>query len=91
MIGTFFDLLGGWKEVRAYAGFSYQASRKGKRRIVPIEGWRNRGLADHQWVDTGTFADDRISVERFRDYQHMTSRAKPKRARLAKVDFAYTR
>jgi hypothetical protein len=89
MIGTLFDFFGGWREVRTTAGFSYQVSRKGKRRIVPIEGWRNRGLIDHQWVDTGTFADDRISVERFRDYQHVTT--KPKRQRLAKVDFAASR
>jgi len=91
MIGTLFDFIGGWREVRAYAGFSYQASRKGKRRIVPIEGWRNRGLPDEHWVETGVFADDRLSVEKFRDYQHVTSRTPPKRQRLAKADFALTR
>ena len=91
MIGTLFDFIGGWREVRAYAGFSYQASRKGKRRIVPIEGWRNRGLQDEHWVETGVFADDRLSVEKFRDYQHVTSRTPPKRQRLAKADFALTR
>jgi hypothetical protein len=86
MIATLFDLLGGWKEVRTYAGFSYQMSRKGKRRIVPIEGWRNRGLVDQQWVETGMFADDRISNERFRGFEHTPRPAK--RKRLAKVDFA---
>ena len=85
------DFIGGWREVRAYAGFSYQVSRKGKRRIVPIEGWRNRGLQDEHWLETGTFADDRLSVESFRDYQHVTSRKPGKRQRLAKVDFALTR
>ena len=90
MIGTLFDLIGGWREVRTSAGFSYQVSRKGKRRVVPIEGWRNRGLPDEHWVETGVFADDRLSVERFRDYQHVASR-KPKRERLAKMDLALTR
>ena len=89
MIGTLFDLIGGWREVRTSAGFSYQVSRKGKRRIVPIEGWRNRGLPDDHWAETGTFSDERLSVERFRDYQHMTTKAK--RQRLAKVDFALNR
>ena len=91
MIGTLFDFIGGWREVRSSAGFSYQVSRKGKRRIVPIEGWRNRGLPDESWVATGTFADDRLSVERFRDYQHVASNKPSKRQRLAKVDFAMNR
>jgi hypothetical protein len=60
-------LIGGWREVRASMGFSYQLSRNGKRRIVPIEGYRKRGLADEQWVATGMFADDGLS-ERFRDF-----------------------
>src|SRR4051812_31191840 len=50
MIGQLFDLLGGWKELRATGGFSYQVSRNGKRRVIPIEGYRNRTVADHGWV-----------------------------------------
>jgi hypothetical protein len=85
MIASLFDLLGGWRDVRASGGFSYQVSRSGKRRIVPIEGYRKRGLADHQWVDTGTFADDGLS-ERFRDFSYQPPKT-PKRARPAKADF----
>jgi hypothetical protein len=89
MIGSLMDLIGGWREVRACAGYSYQQSRKGKRRIVPIEGYRKRGLLDQQWVETGMFAEERISTERFRGFEH-TPRP-PKRKRLAKVDFALNR
>ena len=87
MIGQLFDFLGGWREVRASMGFSYQVSRNGKRRVVPIEGYRKRGLADHQWVETGTFADDGLS-ERFRDFSYVPPNKPKKRQRLAKVDFA---
>ena len=89
MIGALFDLFGRWKEVRVSQGFSYQVSRGGKRRVVPIDGYRNRGLADEQWVETGMFADDQLS-ERFRDFEYVAPR-QPKRQRLAKVDFALTR
>ena len=90
MIGHLFDWIGGWREVRASMGFSYQVSRNGKRRIVPIEGYRKRGLADQQWVETGTFADDGLS-ERFRDFSYVPPRQPPKRARLAKADLALMR
>jgi len=90
MFNLFWDLLGGWKQVRAYAGFSYQMSRKGKRRIVPIEGYRNHGLADNDWIETGKFADDRLAA-RFGGYIHNPTKKPPKRQRLAKVDFALTR
>jgi hypothetical protein len=87
MIGSLFGLIGGWREVKACAGFSYQVSRRGRRRVVPIEGYRKRGLADLQWVETGRFAEDGLS-ERFKNYQH---HSKPsKRKRLAKVDAALT-
>jgi len=88
MIGQLIDLFGGWRQVRASMGFSYQVSRGGRRRIVPIDGYRRRGLADEQWVANGTFADDGLS-ERFRDFSYVPPSArKPKRARLAKRDFA---
>jgi len=60
MIGSLFDMIGGWRTVRSRAGFIYQESRGGKRRIVPIEGWRKPGLRDEEWVTTGRFADDQI-------------------------------
>jgi hypothetical protein len=87
MIVQLMDLIGGWREVRASMGFSYQVSRGGKRRIVPIEGYRRRGIADEQWVASGTFADDGLS-DRFRDFSYVPSAKKPKRTRLAKRDFA---
>jgi hypothetical protein len=85
MIGQLMDLIGGWREVRASMGFSYQIARSGKRRIVPIDGYRKRGLADEQWVATGMFADDGLS-KRFRDFSYVPPAA-PKRARPAKRDF----
>ena len=88
MLGSLFDLIGGWREVKTYAGYSYQVNRFGRRRVVPIEGWRKRGLADLQWVETGRFAEDGLS-ERFKNFHHQPQ--KPKRQRLAKVDFALTR
>ena len=88
MIRPLFDLLGGWREVRASMGFSYQVSRGGRRRIVAIDGYRRRGVADEQWVATGTFADDGLSA-RFRDFSYEPAKAnKPQRVRLAKRDFA---
>ncbi|MEA2709287.1 MAG: hypothetical protein QOF78_1888 [Phycisphaerales bacterium] len=86
MIGQLFHLIGGWREVRASMGFSYQVARNGRRRIIPIDGYRKRGLADETWVATGTFADDGLS-ERFRDFSFVPSK-EPKRVRKAKLDFA---
>ena len=90
MIEALFQLLGGWKQVRAYAGFSYQMSRKGKRRIVPIEGYRNRGLPDNEWIETGKFADDRL-IAGYGGYIYNPTKKPAKRTRLAKVDFALNR
>ncbi|MEO6435104.1 MAG: hypothetical protein ABIP55_05005 [Tepidisphaeraceae bacterium] len=89
MIASLFDLIGGWKQVRAFEGFSYQVSRGGKRRVVPIEGYRTRGVADNSWVQTGTFVDDGLS-ERFRDFSYEPP-SKPKRVRLEKRDYATSR
>jgi hypothetical protein len=85
MIGQLIDLIGGWRQVRASMGFSYQVARSGKRRIVPIEGYRKRGLADEQWLVTGTFADDGLS-ERFRDFSYVP-RKRTAGARPPKRDF----
>jgi len=60
MLGSLIDLIGGWRTVRARGGFVYEESRSGKRRIVPIEGWRKPGLRDERWLGTGRFADDEI-------------------------------
>src|SRR5439155_10447780 len=86
MLGSLIDLIGGWKEIRAGAGFSYQVSRNGKRRIVPIEGYRTRGLRDEQWIESGVFADDGVS-KRFRDFSYQQTR-KSRNGRLAKTGFA---
>ena len=86
MIGALADLIGGCKQVRSFEGHSYQVSRGGKRRVVPIEGYRSRGVPDMQWIESGTFADDGLS-ERFRNFSYQPP-ASPKRVRLAKVDFA---
>lgn len=86
MIGQLMDLIGGWREVRASMGFSYQIARNGRRRIVSIDGYRRRGLADESWIATGTFADDGLS-DRFRDFSYVPP-AQPKRLRKAKLDFA---
>ena len=94
MIEQLIYLIGGWREVRASMGYSYQVSRGGKRRIVPIEGYRSRGLPDEQWVETGTFADDGLS-ERFRDFSYIPSQRQqrqgqqqqPRRARMAEQEF----
>ncbi len=67
MLGSLFDAIGGWRTVRERSGFSYQESRGGKRRIVPVEGWSKPGLRDEGWVTTGQFADDAI-VGRYGDF-----------------------
>ena len=86
MLGSLIDLIGGWKQIRASGGFSYQVSRNGKRRIVAIEGYRSRGLSDEQWVESGVFADDGVS-ERFRNFS-LQQTGKSRRVRVAKTGFA---
>ena len=61
------DLLGGWKEVRVLQGYSYQLSRDGRRRAVPVEDYGRRGTIDETWIATGEFADEQIH-RRFRNY-----------------------
>lgn len=89
MIGALVDLIGGWKRVRSFEGFSYEVSRGGKRRVVPIDGYRTRGVPDIQWVETGTFVDDGLS-EKFRNFSYAPAQ-QLKRERLAKRDFVLTR
>ena len=67
MLWQLIDIIGGWREVRSRGGFSYQVSRGGKRRIVPIEGWLKKGLRDEAWLGTGQFADDAV-VSRYGDF-----------------------
>jgi hypothetical protein len=61
------DLLGGWKEARASQGFSYQVSRDGRRRVIPIDNYGRRGTIDQTWLVTGEFSDEQMH-RRFRDY-----------------------
>ena len=67
MLWQLIDIIGGWREVRSRGGFSYQVSRGGKRRIVPIENWIKKGLRDEGWLETGQFADDQV-VSRYGDF-----------------------
>jgi hypothetical protein len=79
MLWQLIDLIGGWREVRSRGGFSYQVSRGGKRRIVPIEDWRNKGLRDESWIESGRFADDAV-VRGYGDF-HIAQHHKRKRMR----------
>jgi hypothetical protein len=79
MLDSLFDMIGGWRTVRARGGFTYQESRGGKRRIVPIEGWSKPGLRDEQWIETGRFADDQI-VKRYGHF-HLADHHRDRRAR----------
>ena len=67
MISFLTDLVGGWRELRTQQGFSYQMSRTGKRRVVPVDDYGRRGEVDFQWLDTGEFSDEKIH-RKFRDY-----------------------
>ena len=67
MLDSLFNVIEGWREVRAMQGFSYQVSRNGKRRVVPIEGYLTRGEQDDAWVATGKFYSDAL-CERFKNY-----------------------
>jgi hypothetical protein len=80
MLWSLIDLIGGWREVRSRGGFSYQVSRSGKRRIVPIEDWIKKSLRDEAWVETGTFADDKI-VDAYGDF-HVSEHHRGRRRRV---------
>ena len=67
MLDFFYDLVGGWTEVRSQQGYSYQVSRSGKRRVMPVEDYGRRGEIDQQWLSTGEFTDEGIH-KRFKDY-----------------------
>jgi hypothetical protein len=67
MISFLTDLVGGWRELRTFQGFSYQINRSGKRRVVPVEDYGRRGEIDMQWLDTGEFSDERTH-RKFRDH-----------------------
>jgi hypothetical protein len=60
-------LLGGWKELRTSQGYSYQVSRSGKRRVVPVADYGRRGLIDEGWLKTGE-RDDVAVGKRFGNY-----------------------
>lgn len=86
MIDSLMDLIGGWKQVRCFQGFSYEVSRGGKRRVVPIEGYLRRGVPDTRWVKTGEFAEEKLH-EQFKN-SSLAPMPKQTRERLAKRDFA---
>ena len=67
MISFLTDLVGGWRELRTQQGFSYQISRTGKRRVVPVEDYGRRGEVDFNWLENGEFADEKIH-RKFRNY-----------------------
>lgn len=67
MISFLSDLLGGWREVRVYQGYSYQVSRSGERRVVPVEDYGRRGTIDEDWLGTGKFTDEQAH-KKFRNY-----------------------
>ena len=84
MLSFISDLLGGWKELRTSQGYSYQVSRSGKRRVVPVEDYGRRGLVDEDWLRTGEFGDVALS-RKFRNYNLPRSRNQPKRRALQAV------
>ena len=86
MIESLIDLFGGWKQVRCFQGFSYEVSRGGKRRVVPIEGYLRRGVPDTRWVKTGQFAEEKL-FEQFKNFSYAPT-PNQVRERLAKRDFA---
>jgi hypothetical protein len=90
MFGQLWDLLGGWREVRSSGGFSYQVSRSGRRRVVPIDGYRNRTVPDAGWVATGTFAEDGIRRQ-FRNFRYRPAPGARRRERLSRVEFGIGR
>src|SRR5215208_6391908 len=81
MLWALIDLIGGWREIRSRGGFSYQVSRGGKRRIVPIEDWHKKGLRDEGWVQSGQFADDKI-VDAYGDFHVAEYHKSTRRRRL---------
>jgi hypothetical protein len=60
MISFLNNLVEGWKELRNTQGYSYQVSRSGKRRVVPVDDFGRRGEIDGHWIATGEFAEDRL-------------------------------
>jgi hypothetical protein len=75
MISFLTDLVGGWRELRTQQGFSYQISRTGKRRVIPVEDYGRRGEIDRQWLDTGEFCDEKMH----RQFRNYTMASRPRR------------
>jgi len=57
MFGSLFNLLKGWREVRVLDGYSYQVSRTGKRRALPLHGAKSLAACDDSWLRTGRWSD----------------------------------
>jgi hypothetical protein len=75
MLDFFYDLVTGWTEVRSQQGYSYQQSRGGKRRVVPVENYGRRGEIDEKWLETGEFTDEQVHKQ-FRNYNLSNKRGK---------------
>jgi hypothetical protein len=84
MISFLSDLLGGWRQVRVYQGYSYQVNRGGQRRVVPIEDYGRRGAIDEDWLKNGEFSDEQVH-RRFRNY---SLRRQLRRSKLQAAGFA---
>jgi hypothetical protein len=67
MLTCLAKILLGWKELRTSQGYSYQISRTGKRRVVPVADYGRRGQVDEIWLLTGTWGDEAMTT-RFRNY-----------------------
>ena len=68
MLSALWEMIGGgWREVRIHQGQSYQLHRSGRRRVVPVDGYRTRGMPDQGWVETGEWSDGKLA-DRYRDY-----------------------
>ncbi|MGH7179760.1 MAG: hypothetical protein ACREJC_20455 [Tepidisphaeraceae bacterium] len=72
MLSRFLGWTRGWREERVLQGYSYQVSRSGKRRIVPVEGYNKRGEPDQNWLATGQWTGQDMHG-RFKSYTVATS------------------
>lgn len=52
------DLLSGWRVLRTSQGYSYEVSRSGERRVVPVEDYGRLGEIDSHWIATGEFIEE---------------------------------
>ena len=82
MLSFLNDLVGGWRETRTLQGYSYQVSRTGKRRVVPVDNYGRRGEIDHEWLATGEFSDAQMH-RRFKNYHLVRANRAARRVQTA--------